>query len=86
MNIKVRKYIYDYLLNSDCPYIKLLEIRIIENNKLTIFSMEIEDIDILDNIRDWAIDRQMFIGFDSDYNLTKEGLLLQEIIDIFYRE
>ena len=35
----------------------------------------------IDEIRDWASERQQMIGFDEDYNLNDEGKLLESIID-----
>jgi hypothetical protein len=39
--------------------------------------------DEADDIREWAIVELQKTGFDINYNLTDEGKLLQEIIDVF---
>ena len=36
-----------------------------------------------DEIRDWAGEKQQQVGFDINYELNKEGKLLDELIDIF---
>lgn len=47
--------------------------------------VEIDD-DIVDEIRDWAMDKQVQVGFDVNYELNSEGKILEEIIDVFYIE
>ncbi|MEO6633167.1 MAG: hypothetical protein ABIN13_15635 [Mucilaginibacter sp.] len=42
------------------------------------------DDDIIDTIREWALVKVQEIGFDSNYTLTVEGRILEEIIDLFY--
>ena len=39
---------------------------------------------IADEIRDWALEKQQIIGFDQNYELTKEGRILENIIDKLY--
>src|ERR1700744_5867251 len=41
------------------------------------------DDQMLDKIRDWAGERLQQVGFDSKYNLTEEGQLLEDLIDLF---
>lgn len=62
----------------------------LEYLKSTFFSDSVDDlgntyIDLsennIDEIRDWASERQQMIGFDKDYNLNDEGKLLESIID-----
>jgi DNA-binding HxlR family transcriptional regulator len=45
------------------------------------FSLTEMDENLADEIRDWAGEKQQLIGFDTEYNLTKEGKLLESIID-----
>lgn len=49
------------------------------------FSVDIQ-ADIADQIRDLCADKLMMIGFDEEYKLTKEGVLLEHLIDIFFNE
>lgn len=39
-----------------------------------------------DEIRDWASDELQRKGFDINYELTPEGKMLEELIDLFYVE
>lgn len=41
--------------------------------------------DKLDEIRDWAGERLQQIGFNIKYELTNDGKILEEIIDLFYK-
>jgi len=45
--------------------------------------VEIPD-DISDEIRDWAGEKLQKVGFDINYDLTEEGVILEELIDLFY--
>ncbi|MEO6963930.1 MAG: hypothetical protein ABIY90_18320 [Puia sp.] len=40
--------------------------------------------DKLDEIRDWAGERLQKSGFNIKYELTNDGKILEEIIDLFY--
>ena len=42
--------------------------------------------DIIDNIRDLCIDKLQIVGFDENYKLNKDGIILEELIDLFYVE
>lgn len=46
-------------------------------------AVELND-ELVDAIRDWAGEKQQIIGFNEDYELTKEGEILQSIIDKLY--
>jgi len=52
---------------------------IIEKNN----SIALND-DLINEIRDWAGERQQIIGFDEDYELTPDGKILESIIDKLY--
>jgi hypothetical protein len=39
--------------------------------------------DFADQIRDWAGERLQEVGFDENYEPTMEGLILEDLIDIF---
>lgn len=38
--------------------------------------------DIADEIRDWAGERLQKVGFDVNYNLTDDGVILEQIVDL----
>lgn len=48
-------------------------------------TMEI-DQNIADETRDWAGEELQVRGFDVNYELTSDGKLLEELIDIFYSQ
>lgn len=45
------------------------------------WKMSFKDAEI-DEIRDICIERQQIIGFDENYRLTKDGKILQALIDL----
>lgn len=51
-----------------------------QNGKVII---ELEE-DVADEIRDWAGEKLQKVGFDKEYNLTKEGEILEELVDLLY--
>lgn len=53
------------------------------NFDLTVIKEEMINMsdDFADEIRDWALKKQQIIGFDENYELTKEGKILENIID-----
>ncbi|HFG0566924.1 hypothetical protein [Flavobacterium psychrophilum] len=53
------------------------------NLDLTLIKEEMTNIsdDFADEIRDWALEKQQVVGFDENYELTKEGKILENIID-----
>lgn len=85
MIVKLSKSQYDYLTHS-LPMEKKIQWSIFERNDSDEkISLEFKN-DIADEIRDWAIERQQRVGFDTNYGLTPEGKTLQELIDTFYVE
>ena len=40
--------------------------------------------DLLDEIRDWAGEQLQKIGFNENYELTGDGKVLEQLIDLFY--
>jgi hypothetical protein len=42
------------------------------------------DDDIVDEIRDMCSGRLQLIGFDENYGLTRDGEILEELVDLFY--
>ena len=81
MQIKLNKYLFDYLKNSLLDKQNTLKWNVIQNNSSII--IEIEN-NVADEIRDFAIDKQSLKGFDINYELTNEGKILEELIDAFY--
>jgi len=63
-----RKDLFKYI--SDIP----------ENGKML---FEISE-DVADEIREWAADKLQIVGFDINYKLNDEGLILEQLIDILY--
>jgi len=39
---------------------------------------------IAGEVRDWAGERLQKVGFDKNYNLTKDGEILENLIDLLY--
>ncbi len=39
--------------------------------------------EIAKSLREWCIEKLGLVGFDKDFNLTSEGLLLQGLVDMF---
>lgn len=42
------------------------------------------DTETVDEIRDWANEELIRVGFDKNYQLTVDGRMLQDIADIFF--
>jgi hypothetical protein len=82
MLIKLSTQQYEYL-NSKLPLkraglLKKLKVGQINRNQFEL------DEDLMDTIRDWAIDRLIEVGLDKDYNLNAEGLILDDLVDLLY--
>lgn len=81
MRKRIKSHIFDYL-----------NINIIESLDLSLNSVLTDDsyydVEFSDEeaeiIRDKAGQLLQLKGFDLEYNLTKDGEILEEIIDIFY--
>jgi hypothetical protein len=84
MIVKLKTYQFDYLNKnlSDKQDVIELNWKIKKRNDFVFVEIESEDAD---KIRDWAIDEQSLLGFDSNYELTEEGTILQELIDVFFQ-
>lgn len=78
MRIKFSKNELDLLKNTFLKDKSNLEFIIIEREAIDIVD------DFVDEIRDWALEQQQIIGFDENYELTKEGKILENIIDKLY--
>lgn len=78
MIIKFSKEEILFLKNSFLKENKHLEFFIQEKNLV-----ELND-DLINEIRDWAGERQQIIGFNEDYELTQDGKILESLIDKLY--
>ena len=83
MIVKLNKKQFDYL-NDGLSQKEILKLKVKHESKENQFVfIEIDD-DTVDKIRDWASDQLQRKGFDSNYELTPEGELLENLIDEFY--
>jgi hypothetical protein len=85
MQVSISKKEYDFLKNHLCKYSHELysKLRIANIENITI-KLENIDEDSIDDIREWAIEYNLEIGFDDNYNANEEGKILNSIIDKFY--
>lgn len=79
MKIRLSKTEKDYLKSNFSEFSKDIK-HILNTSSLTI---NIEDV-LADKIRDKAGEKLQLVGFDKDYNLTKEGEILENLIDKLY--
>jgi hypothetical protein len=84
MRIKLNKIQFDFLTYHLSEENSLLKSKIRQTNEENnLILVDIDDDGAID-IRDWAMDKQVRIGFDANYELTSEGKILEELIDLFY--
>lgn len=85
MVITLNKKQFDYLNDSLLEKQELIKMRlqVIEESRHTLIEI---DEDTADEIRDWANEELQRKGFDINYALTKEGEMLESLIDIFHIE
>lgn len=83
MNIKLNQIQMDYLLTTLFKEKDDLKSRMEISKTGTAFLLNIND-DITDEIRDWVNLQLQLRGFDLNYELTKEGKILDELNDLFY--
>jgi hypothetical protein len=81
MIIKLNKDLLDYLNNNFKK--ELFITKKSESDGLNLFFIEV-DINLAEEIRDWATIHLQKKGFDEDYELTYDGQILEELIDLFY--
>lgn len=82
MKLKLTIEEFDYLFinfNKFKYYLDLNEVSILNKNNKKI-EIEFND-DIYFKLDEWLSDKNDTKGFDNDYNLNKEGLILQDILD-----
>lgn len=83
MVIKLTQQQFDYLKNNFLNKKGWQKLPLHIKKESQIIFIEIGD-NAADEIRDWAIDKQSQNGFDEDYELNREGVILEELIDIFF--
>jgi hypothetical protein len=84
MIIKFTKKQKDYLINN-CLLQKEDLTKLLSTGKEQFNSFIIElSEDKIDELRDICSDKLQEIGFDEDYELTNDGKMLEELIDLLY--
>jgi hypothetical protein len=80
MKIKLTKEQFEYLKYN------LPETLTSLTNKVKDFNLSLTLLEVDNSVvdEDWAGERLQKVGFDGDYSLTKEGKILEELIDLFY--
>lgn len=73
------KLLGSYLKKDRPDLFKILS----DSNISTVF--EIGEDHLLE-LRDWSGEQLQLIGFDENYELTDEGKVLEDLIDIFYTD
>lgn len=77
--IKLQQYQYNYL-RQNCKLFQLKYSSEIFDKYVSVFFSNEET----ENIREWAEDKLQLVGFDENYNPNNQGVILEEIIDLFY--
>ncbi len=85
MIVKLTKNQFDYLDYSLSEQEGALRTRLQINKENQFVLIELDE-ETADEIRDWAMDKQVQVGFDENYELTSEGTILEELVDAFYIE
>ncbi len=86
MIVKLNKNQFDYLSNGLSEKQEALRLRLKQVNKENQFFIIEIDEETADEIREWASDGLQRKGFDINYELTPEGKIFEELIDLFYVE
>ncbi|SEA68482.1 hypothetical protein SAMN05192529_1493 [Arachidicoccus rhizosphaerae] len=86
MIVKLNKNQFDYLSYSLSEKQEVLKLKLKEISKENQFVLIEIDEEMADEIRDWASDELQRKGFGINYELTSEGKILEELIDLFYVE
>lgn len=81
MYVKLSKQDFAYLMQN-CKFIKSMSI-VYENNTLVKISIDEKEAD---DIREWALNELEFRGFDENYELNKNGQILERLVDLFFRQ
>lgn len=86
MIIKLNKNQFDFLSYSLAEKYEPLRLKLKQVSKENQFIIMEVDEETADEIRDWAGDELQKKGFDINYDLTSDGKILEELIDLFYVE
>lgn len=81
MYVKLSKQDFGYLMQN-CKFIKSMSI-VYENNTLVKISIDEKEAD---DIREWALNELEFSGFDENYELNKNGQILERLVDLFFKQ
>ena len=84
MIVKLKKDQFEYLSYCLSEEQELLRFKLKEVSQENQFVHIEIDEKTADEIRDWASDELQRKGFDINYELTPEGKILEELIDLFY--
>ncbi len=84
MIIKLNKNQFDYLSYSLSEEQNLLRLKLKKVSQENHFVFIEIDEETSDEIRDWASDELQRRGFDINYELTPDGKILEDLIDLFY--
>ncbi|PQL91272.1 hypothetical protein [Apibacter adventoris] len=84
MIIKLSKNQFDYLHYSLAEENEALILKLNQVSKENRFFILEVDEETADEIRDWAANELQIKGFDINYELTPEGKILEDLIDLFY--
>jgi len=83
MQVKLTPVQYDFLkvnLGKEKPELfSALNIKDMDS-----FNFELDD-DVAEDIREWALEKQVVLGFDIDYNMNQNGIILESLIDLLYQ-
>ena len=83
MLIKLNLEVFDYLVNKLLLNQKGIKHELKLNKYPHYIFIEL-NADTSYKIRELAMDRLQIVGFDIKYDLTEEGKILEDIIDLFY--
>lgn len=85
MKVKLNKIQFDYLDYNLSQSRKALRLKLQVEKKGQFIFIEVDE-NTADEINDWAEVELQKRGFDINYDLTKEGKILEKSIDAFYIE
>jgi len=85
-NVALDEIEYRYIIDSDfIPHAFLLNLKDALINEDGKYLLEINETKS-DEFRDLLIERLQLRGFDANYKITSEGMILERLIDKFYIE
>jgi hypothetical protein len=81
--VKLTKNQFDYLDYRLSEQEESLKSRLQIKKESHFVFIELDE-EIADQLRDWAMDKQVQVGFDENFELNPEGKILQRLVDVFY--